>query len=1143
MLPMPVRKTIGAIFWVGCLLGVVLVAAPGGPAANDSNDAAQAAGPGPAATMVPLHRAGQFLGDVRQLPALPQPPPGQRRQRPRLEEPPLSYSQGGPDLSLQPPGVAAPAPSPSVSFAGLDFANWGDGWPPDTVGDVGPTHFIQAVNTSVGIFRKSDGARLAAFTFDSLMSQGNFGNPCDNRNFGDPTVVYDGAADRWFISDFAFAVDANSHPIAPYYQCFAVSRSGDPIGGGWYFYSLQTTDFFPDYPKLGIWPDGLYLTADMFGATFKNGRVWALNKDQMEAGAAASAQFFDLPGKISGVDVFAPLPSTYHPATGIPPAGRENLVTVIWSAKLARVWKFHVDWVNPANSTLTGPSDVTLSTWTVAPGTVPAKNGNDLDTLLERAMMQNQYTNLNGTESLWLVQTVAATTTSNAAVRWYQVDVTGGTVITSGPLQQSTFDNGDDGLSRFMPSLAVDKNLDMAVGYSVSSSTLFPAIRYAGRLASDPPSTLGQTETSLIEGTASQCCNFSDGSSNTRWGDYSAMVLDPDGCRFWYTNEYYAAPQPTMLLQDNWQTRIGSFHFAGCAPPGNLQGTVTNAGTGNPIAGATVTAGANTTTTDSDGFYLFANLEAGAYTVTATAPGFSGAPAIVTVPSGGTAVQNFALSPNISGCLTDTTQADFQAGAATSLDLASSPGDVKLASSGGGQALDQQNTTVGSTGDGIGTTQWIGQSFNPGVTGQLTQVDADLFCSGCTGTVQPITVEVRTTSGGLPTTSVLATASIAAFSSGAASFRSAIFSTPATLTAGTTYAVIARVTTANSAGTYAWLRSNNQQYANGDEVTTTNSGSTWAAQNRDNGFKTYITTSTTYLASGTLVSSLKDANPVPGDTPHWTTLSWTAATPAGTTVKFQVAASNSVSGPFNFVGPDGTGATFFTSSGVSLSQFNGNRYLKYEAFLGTDNTATTPTLSAVTVCYANGCSGQVNGTACNDGNACTLTDTCQNGTCVGSSPVVCTALDQCHVAGTCDPGTGVCSNPTKPDGTACDDGNACTTGEVCTGGACGGGIPVTVPEVNDSLRVGEGGSSSAITWNDLPGPYNVYQGSRVDGAVWSYDQTCLAAGISVMSASDAAVPTVSTVFFYLVTRVNACGESIPGRDSGGLPIPNNSPCP
>jgi len=642
-------KVLGRSRALRLYLSVFFAAIALGGATPLAQNATPPAGP---PNVLQLQRGRPFLDDVRRL------PPGlptQREHRPdrglEREEPPLASTGGLEDRALQTAPPAAPAPPPGSgagagSFAGLDFANFGDGWPPDTNGDVGPTYYIQTVNTSVGIFRKSDGALVTGFSFDALMSQGNFGNACDNQNFGDPVVVWDPGADRWIISDFAFALNAGN-PVAPYFQCFAVSRTGDPVAGGWNFYALQTSDLFPDYPKLGVWPDGLYLTASMFaGNTFKNVRVWALNKAQMYAGSAASVVTFNLPSKVQGVSVFTGIPSTYHAVTGAPPAGRQNFISVIWSSKLARIWKVHVDWNNTANSTLTGPSNVPLATWGVAGTSVPAKNGNALDTLRERLMVQSQYTNLGGGESLWLTHTVA--NPNNAALtspRWYQLDVTGGTVVTAGPVQQSTW-APDTAVARWMPSLAVDKDGNMAIGYSVSSSTLFPAIRYAGRLATDPANTLAQAETSLIEGTASQCCNFSDGSVNNRWGDYSAMTIDPDGCTFWYTTEYYQSPQPTMLGGDNWQTRIGSFKFASCTPnsaPAALQGTVTNSATTNPISGATVSAGSSSTTTDGTGHYLLASLAPGSYTVTASASGFTTGSAAVVLSSGVTTTQSFAL--------------------------------------------------------------------------------------------------------------------------------------------------------------------------------------------------------------------------------------------------------------------------------------------------------------------------------------------------------------------------------------------------------------------------------------------------------------------------------------------------------------------
>ncbi|HEV8201474.1 MAG TPA: protease pro-enzyme activation domain-containing protein [Candidatus Polarisedimenticolia bacterium] len=395
---------------------------------------------------------------------------------------------------------------------------------------------------------------------------------------------------------------------------------------------------------------------------------------------------------------------------------------------------------------------------------------------------------------------------------------------------------------------------------------------------------------------------------------------------------------------------------------GDLQGMVADASTSAPIAGAQVTtsgAASNATTTDGAGHYVFAGLPGGVYDVTVTAPGYTVATASgVVVAGGATTTQNFALTAAPpAGCLVDTTQGDFQSGVPTGLDLTSSPGDVKLAiASGGTETLDQQNINVGSTGNTITTTSWQAQTFVPALAGTLTRADLDLFCSGCSGASPDITVEVRTTSGGLPTSTVLATSTIAGFTDAAATFHTATFGAPATLASGTTYAIVLRLTTNRATGNYAALRSNNNQYAGGSQVVSTNSGVSWASQGTDLGFKTFMTTSVVYGSAGDLVSRVRDANPAAGATPHWTSLAWTATTPAGTSVRFQAAASNSLAGPFAFIGPDGTSATFFTTSPASLSGalFSG-RYLKYRAFLGTTVGAVTPILSDVTACYDNSC--------------------------------------------------------------------------------------------------------------------------------------------------------------------------------------------
>src|SRR5581483_3914074 len=540
--------------------------------------------------------------DLRKLPRTAPP----SRERVELEGPqpaPVAVdTRTGPhfETSFQPPFVPnAPAPPPNNVFEGLDRFNWGAGSPPDTNGDVGPTHYIQTVNTSIGVYRKSDGFQEAAFTFNTFMSQGNFGNLCDTNNFGDPVVLYDTFEDRWVLTNFAFLTDGSGNVLAPAYECFAVSLTGNPVTTGWNFYSIQVSDNLNDYPKLGIWPDGIYMSANMFsfgaGSSFKGARVWALNKAQMYAGSpTVKIVQFD----VGGGD-FTVIPSNARLQTGTPPVGRPNLFVSTWQfLNGLTVYKFHVDWNNISLSTFTGPDVPLASTsWpNAAVANVPQSGTSQLlDALQIRAMVQNQYTNFGGTESLWVPHTVRRGNTSGfAAPRWYQVDVTGGTVAANLP-QATTWDpDGANVMHRWMPSLALDRAGNMALGYTTSSSSTFPSIKYAGRLASDPVNTFSETEQTFFAGTASQL-------SSTRWGDYSSMTLDPDGCTFWYTSEYATGLDNTTVdptsFNKRWKTKFGSFGpFPGCTPVGaggTVSGTVTTSG--NPVSGATVNLGARST--------------------------------------------------------------------------------------------------------------------------------------------------------------------------------------------------------------------------------------------------------------------------------------------------------------------------------------------------------------------------------------------------------------------------------------------------------------------------------------------------------------------------------------------------------------------
>ena len=949
---MPGKKQLGALDTVGGDLQAGPGTAPSGPI------------PFAPPVEMTLTRAASKVFDVR---SLPQTPP-EKLERPEHDEP--TINRGTVNGVLAPPGTNpftpsvpprnAPAPPTIQNFDGLNFALNGAGHPPDTNGDVGPNHYIQTINTSIGIYQKN-GTPIASFTFNTFMSQGAFGNLCDTNNFGDPVVLYDSFEDRWIITDFAFQLSGGNVVNPPgSFQCFAASKTSDPVSGGWNFYSINTANGLGDYPKFGIWPDGLYMTTNMFsylsGGAFQTARAYAFNKAQMYAGKpTVQVVNFDIPG-----GDFTVIPSNARLQAGAPPLGTPNYFISSWQFLNAlNVYKFHVNWNALATSTFTGPDQPLAATsWPNA--NVPFANslgGNTLDVLQIRAMVQNQYSNIGGAESLWLSHTVRRFDVNGlAAPRWYQINVTGGTVADP-ILQAATWDpDNANVISRFMPSVAVDRAGNMALGYSTSNSTTKPAIKYAGRLSTDPLNTLGQTEQVLIQGTGTQTGTC--GGTCTRWGDYSAMTLDPDGCTFWYTNMYYAVDGLNHL------TRIGSFAFPSCTPVGaggTITGTVTVNPGGAPIADATIRLGARTTTTNSSGVYSFLGIPAGAYpTLTAGATGFAaGSASNIVVTDGGTTTQNFSLTATpASACLTDTTQADFQAGALTNTDTTTSPNDVILAK----PSLDQFNTNVTNNGAGFNSTTWIAQTFTPSVSGLLVKADLDLFCSGCSGTPQNLTVSVRATSGGLPTGADLASATIPGFLSNAGVYYSVTFGSPASVTAGTTYALVVRPNS-NPTGLYAVIRSvinsgtlGVNVYPDGALVASGNSGATWATQtlggvSYDVGFHTFIDSG--FAAAGNLISSVKDAHPAVGQSPTWSTISWTAATPANTSVQFQVAGSNSEGGPFNFVGPDLTPATFFTTSGASISQFNGFRYLEYKAFLATSNSAASPTLNDVAVCLSN----------------------------------------------------------------------------------------------------------------------------------------------------------------------------------------------
>jgi len=451
------------------------------------------------------------------------------------------------DGALQAGSTGANAPTLGSGFPGLGQGFSGPGGtfsvqyaPPDTVGAVGATQYVQVVNTGLAVFDKTThNAVLGPIPTNALWQ--SLGGPCANDNDGDAVVIYDRAAGRWVISQFAVTA-------APYYQCVAVSKTSDATGGYW-LYAFNYGSVFPDYPKIGAWPDAYYITFNMFTNTFQGAKLCAYDRAKMLTGAAATQQCFQLSTSYGGV-----LPADVDGGTA-PPAGAPNYMLNFTSGRL-NLWKFHVDWTTPANTTLTGPTAITVASFATACGggtCVPQPGvSQKLDSLGDRLMYRLAYRNFGNHESLVVNHSVKVGAKRNnqyTGIRWYEIRNPGGTPTV---FQQGTF--SPDSTYRWMGSTAMDKQGNLAVGYSASSSSVFPSIRYTGRLATDPLNTL-QSESSILSGLGSQT-----GQNLARWGDYSSLTVDPvDDCTFWYTTEYLRTNGAF-----NWSTQIATFKFPGC---------------------------------------------------------------------------------------------------------------------------------------------------------------------------------------------------------------------------------------------------------------------------------------------------------------------------------------------------------------------------------------------------------------------------------------------------------------------------------------------------------------------------------------------------------------------------------------------------
>lgn len=402
--------------------------------------------------------------------------------------------------------------------------------PPNANLAVGPNHVVQMVNMSFGIWDKSGNLIIGATPNNDLWS--GFGGPCEFNNNSDAVVLYDEFDDRWVMTQ----------GVVSQAQCFAVSTTSDPTGT-YHRYEFATPG--NSDTRLGIWPEHYLATARNFSGTFNIDAI-AFEREAMLDGQAAQMIAFDLSEALPNIDGFLPT-DVDGP---VPPAGREPLVFGFQAGSNSMAaFEVDVDWSNIGGAHIHGPGFVAVAPIDTALALIPQpQTTQGLDPVSHFLMPRLTYRDLGTDEVVLAAHTVDVNNNDQAGVRWYELHriPTGGFFL----FQQGTYAPDSD--HRWMGSIAMNKNGSILAGYSVSSSSTFPSIRYSGRNVGDPLDQFTIPEDTIMAGQGSQA-------GTAKWGEYTSMVVDPsDDETFWYTNVYYETTSDSM-----WSTRIAALQ----APP------------------------------------------------------------------------------------------------------------------------------------------------------------------------------------------------------------------------------------------------------------------------------------------------------------------------------------------------------------------------------------------------------------------------------------------------------------------------------------------------------------------------------------------------------------------------------------------------
>ncbi|MFM8433381.1 MAG: hypothetical protein ACKOA1_11340, partial [Bacteroidota bacterium] len=492
-----------------------------------------------------FHISRPLVEIAKEFPVDEKHPPSKRESEDREKRKPQKFMFGpkdGPQYgndssSIQSRMGNTPGRAPIANWPGQNATGFR---PMDPSGAAGPLHYVQMINsTTFKVYDKSTGSVLLTSTFGNLWSPAT-------PNDGDPIVLYDKAAGRWFLAQFGQTGNK---------MYIAISTTGDPTGT-YYTYTFSSPEF-PDYLKFSVWSDGYYMTSN------QTQRVFAFERSAMLAGNASARAVYTGFSPPQGTGFFCPLPGDASDGT-LPPSGTPCPIFSYsdngWGtgyADAVNIYQMSVNWApTTPTSAITLAANVPMAGFDASydanwndvsqPGTTQK-----LDGIGGVCMYRAQWKSWSGYNTVVLNWAVKISSTQRS-IKWCELRQNQSTGSWS-VYQEGIYN--PDASTRWMGSIAMDNNGSIGLAYMKTdvATTLYPGIYYTGRRTCDPLGTLPVTESLVVAGTGYQ-------TGGNRNGDYAEMVLDPDGITFWYTGEYMGGTSGTTAAR----TRIFSFQLPIC---------------------------------------------------------------------------------------------------------------------------------------------------------------------------------------------------------------------------------------------------------------------------------------------------------------------------------------------------------------------------------------------------------------------------------------------------------------------------------------------------------------------------------------------------------------------------------------------------